>query len=282
MPWALSDRDLEKISESVKQDILSEQIETYHRSQEAAQKILRTALAGIAIIVAFSGSEIFTLLLSLDLPSGDVSVAGGAFTINGALTQATVNTHFVGSLFLATSAGLALFAVTNTLHTLRIKSPRPLSPVNPSYRENLEPGGTPELNRWLIENDNLLKEISLKNERTYSGLLHALTFFVIGLMVLASSYLDFLPFMGFMNALVVILGPAYALYYLREVPGVIIRNAKSSGIIFGLKAGLDKYGDITDRKGPNPTYQVIYILFYGMYYKYSMVVVNYWLIYQLA
>lgn len=282
MSWAISGRELENLPDTVKRDILKEQIEKYHRTQEAAQRILRTALAAVALIVAFAGTDIFSSLLSLQIPTGDVTAAGGNVTLHDMLTQSSVNTHFVGMLFLITTAGIGLFTILNTIRTLRIQGPRPLYPLNSvKLTTTTQSRPTAQLDKWLKQNDRILENLESRKEWTYASLSHAITMFILGTLLIGAAYSGILQFMGLINGFVLILGPAYAVYYLRELPGVLIRNALSDGLKSGLIATFEKYGEISYMKGPNPTYQVIYVIFFGVYYPYSLAVFQFWLFTEL-
>lgn len=273
----LSESELESLSDEDYRFLLGEQFETHRRLREQAQSIIRMVIAGVGVIVAVIGYRLYP---DFQPPSQALSIAGGAVQFNGMLERLAENSLFVASLLALAAFGLLFSAVMKSIDVLASDGPVPVSrektitaDVSPEFGD----GAGGRVVEWILTNDTRLVEAERQVEQSFSQVGVAFGFGLTALLLAVAALVGSVRIMGFCHTALVVIGPIVAIYYLKEVVLVFLRTGWNDGLRSGLSAASDAYFDTYFHRGVGPTMKVALILFYGIYFRYSVVIAEVWL-----
>lgn len=273
----LSEADLEDLSDEDYRLLLTEQFETHRRLREQAQSIIRMVISGIGIIVALLGYKLYP---EFQLPSRTITAAGGNLKFDGLLQSMAENTLVVAVLFATLAVGLLFFAVVKSIAVLSRDGPVPVSRHKSIDREpttQVTDGTDGKLAEWILTNDYRLVEAERQVEQSY---IHVWASFFAGAVAVALGFtalVGWLPGMGAIHFLLVVGGPMVLVYYLKDSLITLVTTIRKTGIRSALSDTRHVFHDTMHHRGLDATMKVALIIFYGVYYDYSLNAAYVWL-----
>lgn len=273
----LTEADVQALSDDDYRLLLSEQLETHRRLREQAQSIIRMVLSGVGIIVALLGYKLYP---EFQLPSRTLTAAGGNLQFDGLLQGMAENSLHVAILFVTLAIGLLFFSVVKSIAVLSSDGPVPVSRHKSLDRElntEITDGTDGKLAEWILANDARLVEAPRQVEQSFS---HIWASFFAGAIAIAlgtAALLGWLPVMGAIHLLLVVGGPIVLIYYLKDSFITLVTTIRGAGIRSAFSDTLDVYHDTIYHHGLDGTMKVSLIIFYGVYYDYSLNAAYVWL-----
>lgn len=273
----LSESDLEPLSEDDYRWLLSEQMETHRRLREQAQSVIRMILSGVGVVVALIGYKLYP---SFQLPSRTLSIADEAVQFDGLYQEMAQTSIHVAILFAITGLGLLFFSIVKSTKVLSTDGPLPTSrhkELDNSMTLPVTDGVKGKFGEWILANDTRLVEAEREVEQSYLNIWAAFAMGFGALYLSFTAYIGSLTLMGIGHTVLVLLGPAVTIYYLRDTVQTFIRALLANGIRPALDTAADVYYDTFHHRGVGPTVKIVLLLFYSVYYVDSLNFVKVWI-----
>lgn len=273
----LTETDLEDLSNEDYRLLLTEQFETHRRLREQAQSIIRMVISGVGIIVALLGYKLYP---EFHLPSRTITATGGNLQFNGLLQSMAENSLFVAVLFITLAVGLLFFAVMKSIAVLSSDGPVPVSRHKSPDREpttQFTDGTDGKLAEWILTNDFRLVEAERQVEQSYT---HVWASFFAGTVAVAlgtTALVGWLPGMGAIHFLLIVGGPIVLVYYVKDSLVTLVTTMRGAGIRSAFSDTLHVFHDTMHHRGLDATMKVALIIFYGVYFDYSLNAAYVWL-----
>ena len=273
----LAEADLEDLTDEDYRLLLAEQFETHRRLREQAQSIIRMIISGVGIIVALLGYRLYP---EFRLPSRTTITAGGNLQFDGLLQSIAESSVVVAILFVTLAAGLLFFSVMKSIAVLSSDGPIPISRHKSLDRElttQFSDGTGEKLAEWLLTNDARLVEAERQIEQSYA---HIWASFLTGVVAVAlgtTAFFGWLSGMGAIHLLLVVGGPIILIYYLKDSLVTLVTAIRRAGIRTAFSDTLDVFQDTMHHRGLDATMKVSLIIFYGVYFDYSLNAAYVWL-----
>jgi hypothetical protein len=273
----LNESELESLSKEDYRFLLSEQFETHRRLREQAQSIIRMVIAGVGVIVALIGYRLYP---EFQLPSRTLNIAGGAVQFNGILESMAENSLFTAAILATATFGLLLSAVTKSIDVLAGDGPIPLSrhkTIETEVSIDFSDGANGKMVEWILANDTRLVEAERQVEQSFTHIWAALGLGFTAALLTIAALLGSLRMIGLIHTALVVIGSLVAIYYLKDAVLTLVRTALETGLRSGFTAAGDVYFDTHFHRGVGPTMKIAFILFYGVYFRYSLNISYVWL-----
>jgi len=234
-------------------------------------------IAGVGVIVALIGYRLYP---EFQLPSRTLSIAGGAVQFNGLLESVAENSLFVAALLAIAAFGLLFSAIMKSIDVLTGDSLVPLS-RNKTLDEDVSTefgdGAGGKIVEWVLTNDTRLVEAERQVEQSFTHIWAAFGLGFTAVFLTVSALLGSFRMLGLTHTALVVIGPIVAIYYLKDTGLTLIRTGCDDGLRSGLNAAGEVYFDTYLHRGIGPTMKVTLILFYGIYFRYSLNIAYSWL-----
>lgn len=273
----LNEGDLEGLSNEDYRLLLTEQFETHRRLREQAQSIIRMVISGVGIIVALLGYKLYP---EFQLPSRTIEVDGGNLQFEGLLQSMAETSILVAALFVTLAIGLLFFSVMKSIAVLSSDGPIPISRHKSPDREStikFTDGTDGRLSKWILTNDTRLVEAERQVEQSYTHIWAS--FFAGGIAVAlgTTALIGWLPGMGAVHLLLVVGGPVVLIHYLKDSLVTLVTTLRDSDVRSALSDTGDVFYDTMHHRGLDASMKISLILFYGIYFEYSLNVAYMWL-----
>jgi len=273
----LNESELESFSNEDYRFLLSEQFETHRRLREQAQSIIRMVIAGVGVIVALVGYRLYP---EFQLPSRTLNIASGAVQFNGLLESIAENSLFIAAILAIATFGLLLSAVTKSIDVLAGDGSIPISrhkTIEIEASSQFSDEADRKMVEWILTNDTRLVEAERQVEQSFTHIWAALGLGFTAIFLTIAALLGSLRMIGLVHTALVVIGPIVAIYYLKDTVLTLMRTAVDADLRSGFSAARDVYLDTHFHRGVGPTMKIAFILFYGIYFRYSLNIAYVWL-----
>jgi len=205
--------------------LISSQAQSYHELEAQSYRLFRILLTVGAIAIAFTQSEIFTQLLTLEIPSKPLELSGGGATASG-----FYETYGLVHLIIAGAVGLigGAYLFDTMYWAARVLDAPPIMPVfSGSNRTSIALSITTssikksDLAVWIESNQKSLKLAKGRLRNAYETIGVALLSLIFAGSCVAGVYLGSPNFLLLIDVLIVLFGVLALPLFLYELSGNI-------------------------------------------------------------
>lgn len=277
MERSFAHEDVQNLSESQLEFVLSEQAETLRHTQEQGQKLFRLLIAASALLIGLAGTDIYAAIINSSVLSqflsSDVIFQNGVTrsapnvidtSMDVVVTLAIVS---VGLLYEAAMTTIWIMKTDSTFPTARRKDTN--SKQKSQTEENL-------LMEWVLENDIRVTEALIKLNRCYTSVWLGTGVGLLAGSLFAVSAIGWLPLIGFLHLTVLLVVPAGVIYY-GKGPFRTVVNGDTDELRGRAKEAMDQWVDSWEYVGPSAAMKIGLFLIFSTIWQDSFDTVIYWL-----
>jgi len=203
--------------------LISSQAQSYHELEAQSYRLFRILLTIAAISIAFTQSEIFSQILTLEIPSKPLELSGGGATASG-----FYEVYGLIHLIIAGAIGFigAMLLFDTMFWAARVLDTPPITPVYPVEKgdqiglsittNSIE---NSDLALWIASNQNSLKLARNRLRNAYESIGVALLTLVFAGCCVTGVYLGSANFLLMIDILIVIFGITATGIFLIELSG---------------------------------------------------------------
>lgn len=246
--------------------ILELQHDAYFRIQDQAQSVLRSIIAGIAIILTSMSLLIQYIWPNIEIPKRTITAAGGALTYEGFYQPLATGSQYVG--FMIVGVGFVLFLdSTRFLFSILRKSQlgpgmgRRLLRSKKEFQSSRYLRGDPGLDEWILSNNEILDQLKTDLNRSYERIRDGLLVTLVGCLAIASVFIGNVALIGVIHLVIAVIGPILITAEILKSLSKFYRGYKRDGVRTGILATRNYIIDISGRS-PGPLYLSVIVSIY--------------------
>ncbi|WP_232702808.1 hypothetical protein [Halobacterium wangiae] len=269
--------DVRQLSESQRELVLTQQAETFRHAQEQGQKFFRLLIAASALVLGLAGTEVYTAIVNngqlYELLNSPLVFQNGV----AAKAPEIVNDSLAVIVMLAMiTVGLLYGAGMNTIWIMKIDSPLPTSRRRAVETETEADAEEDLLVEWILENDERVTEALIYLNRCFTLLWQAIGLAWITGFLFLVTIVGWLPAMGVMHVVVLLLAPLGFIYYVIR-PAKVFWQEDSENVRARAEEALNHWADSWEHVGPSATVKLALLMVLSSYWGESLNVITYWL-----